>query len=73
MLAGRLMSAGCGSGLFVALPTMATSNAMYDWLVKVYKHLFLLKSTPSWFLLMELDISETYMASIAGHHSEAAG
>ena len=29
LLAGRLMAAGLGEGLFVALPTVATANAMH--------------------------------------------
>jgi CRISPR-associated endonuclease/helicase Cas3 len=29
MLAHRLMAGGCGDGLFVGLPTMATANAMF--------------------------------------------
>lgn len=29
-LAARLMAAGCGSGVYFALPTMATSDAMFD-------------------------------------------
>ena len=30
VLAHKLMKAGCGSGIYVALPTMATANAMYN-------------------------------------------
>jgi CRISPR-associated endonuclease/helicase Cas3 len=74
LLAGRLMSTGCGNGLFVALPTMATSNAMYDRLVKVHKNLFLPESKPSLVLAHGArHLSETFMASVAGHRSEAAG
>lgn len=29
-LAGRLMAAGCGQGIYFALPTMATADAMFD-------------------------------------------
>lgn len=39
-LAGRIMSKGMGQGCFVALPTMATSNAMYDRMGEVYPKLF---------------------------------
>lgn len=35
-LVHRLMDKGLADGLYVALPTMATSNAMYQRLVKVY-------------------------------------
>lgn len=47
VLAHKLMKAGCGSGIYVALPTMATANAMYKRLdaedrdeIPVYKKLF---------------------------------
>ena len=40
MLAARMMEAGKGEGLYFALPTMATANAMYERLVEVYQKLF---------------------------------
>ena len=73
LLAGRLMTAGCGNGLFMALPTMATSNAMYDRLVKVYQKLFDNESNPSLVLAHGArHLSETFMATIAGRGSNAA-
>lgn len=39
-LAYRLMAAGNASGFFVALPTMATANAMYQRIANVYAKLF---------------------------------
>ncbi len=39
ILASQILKAGGGSGSFVALPTMATSNAMYERMADVY-HLF---------------------------------
>ncbi|WP_256940737.1 CRISPR-associated helicase Cas3' [Acetobacter indonesiensis] len=45
--AHRLMASGRASGLFVALPTMATAHAMYDRLVEAYRNLFLPSSRPS--------------------------
>lgn len=39
-LANRLMASGLAEGLYVALPTMATSNAMYRRLAKCYRNLF---------------------------------
>ncbi|MBP7229482.1 MAG: CRISPR-associated helicase Cas3' [Moraxellaceae bacterium] len=39
-LAYRLMGAGNADGFFVALPTMATANAMYDRVSTVYNRLF---------------------------------
>ena len=40
ILASRMMVAGKGEGLYFALPTMATANAMYDRLQRVYRALF---------------------------------
>jgi CRISPR-associated endonuclease/helicase Cas3 len=47
ILASRLMNEGRGSGIYVALPTMATANAMYDRLATAYRKLFTDKSSPS--------------------------
>ncbi len=46
-LAHRLMAAGGGSGIFVALPTMATANAMHERVGKVYRRLFGAGAEPS--------------------------
>lgn len=46
-MAHRLMAAGRGAGLFVALPTMATANAMYDRLATAYRRLFQPSANPS--------------------------
>ncbi|MBU1276442.1 MAG: CRISPR-associated helicase Cas3' [Proteobacteria bacterium] len=46
-LAHKLMASGAGEGLFFALPTMATSNAMYGRLAEVYRRLFAPESDPS--------------------------
>ena len=40
MLAHRLMVAGCADGFFIALPTMATANAMYGRIAGTYAQLF---------------------------------
>ncbi len=40
MLAARMMEAGKGEGLYFALPTMATANAMYERLAEAYQTLF---------------------------------
>ena len=40
MLAHRLMAAGSAQGIYVALPTMATANAMFERLAAVYRKLF---------------------------------
>ncbi|MBK5274774.1 MAG: CRISPR-associated helicase Cas3' [Desulfuromonadales bacterium] len=66
LLASRLMSGGCGKGLFVALPTMATSNAMYDRLIDSYQLLFKPDSIPSLVLAHGArHLSETFMESVA--------
>ncbi len=45
--AHRLMASGHANGLFVALPTMATANAMFDRLASAYRGLFQPSSHPS--------------------------
>lgn len=47
MLAHRLMASGRMDGLYVALPTMATANAMFDRLAAAYRHLFAADALPS--------------------------
>ncbi|HET9848464.1 MAG TPA: CRISPR-associated helicase Cas3' [Candidatus Dormibacteraeota bacterium] len=47
VLAHRLMAAGRADGLFFALPTMATANAMYARLGEAYRRLFAAGSSPS--------------------------
>ena len=47
MLAHRLMRAAAGDGLYVALPTMATANAMFDRLATTYRRLFAKDADPS--------------------------
>jgi CRISPR-associated endonuclease/helicase Cas3 len=40
LLAGRLMTAGCAEGIYFALPTMATANAMHGRLKEEYKNFY---------------------------------
>ena len=47
LLAHRLMALGRAEGVFVALPTMATANAMYGRLAGAYRQLFEDDATPS--------------------------
>ncbi len=47
ILAHKIMQAGLADGLYIALPTMATANAMYTRLAKTYKRLFRGDNTPS--------------------------
>jgi CRISPR-associated endonuclease/helicase Cas3 len=46
-LTSRILGAGGGTGCFVALPTMATSNAMYERMAEVYLRLYADGSRPS--------------------------
>lgn len=50
ILAQRLLAAGQGDGLFFALPTMATSNAMYARLGQLHSRFFDVDSNPSFVL-----------------------
>ena len=47
LLVARLLAAGRADGLFFALPTMATANAMYERLGKSYRLMFADGETPS--------------------------
>lgn len=47
VLTHRLMEAGLAKGLYVALPTMATANAMYARLANSYRALFAAEHPPS--------------------------
>jgi CRISPR-associated endonuclease/helicase Cas3 len=47
MLASRLLCAGRASGLYFALPTMATANAMYERMSASYRGLFHAAASPS--------------------------
>lgn len=47
LIAHRLMSSGQAEGVYFALPTMATANAMYSRMAKAYQHFFAPGSTPS--------------------------
>ncbi len=47
MLAHRLIAAGRADGLFIALPTMATADAMFGRLAESYRALFAAEARPS--------------------------
>lgn len=47
LLAARLLADGRADGLYFALPTMATANAMFDRLFQSYRRLFLPDAKPS--------------------------
>lgn len=64
-LAHRLMTNGQAQGLFLGLPTMATSNAMYERLSEAYDRLFQEKSHPSLILAHGARLlSEKFRASL---------
>ncbi len=46
-MAHRLMADGLADGLYVALPTMATANAMYERLGSAYRRLYAVDAVPS--------------------------
>jgi len=59
------MSSNLGQGIFIALPTMATSNAMYERLVQMYRLLYADKENPSLILTHAArHLSESFMASV---------
>jgi len=69
LLAKRLMARGLGDGTFIALPTMATSNAMYERVSKVYRKLFTEDSSPSLVLAHGArHLSEAFFRSISVAH-----
>ena len=47
MLAHRIMASGRAEGFYIALPTMATANAMFDRLDRALRHLFAPEARPS--------------------------
>lgn len=66
VLAHRLMAAGEARGLYVALPTMATANAMYGRLAKSYRALFGHEVTPSLILAHgAAKLSDKFVETIA--------
>ncbi len=65
VLAHRLMSQGLADGLYIALPTMATTNAMYQRLSKVYRHFYRVDSQPSLVLAHGArQLSEAFQQSV---------
>lgn len=65
ILAHRLMQAGRAGGLYVALPTMATANALYRRLAGIYRRLFTPEASPSLILAHGArDLDEQFRSSI---------
>ncbi len=66
VLAHRLMAQGNARGLYVALPSMATANAMYERLAKSYRALFGNEVTPSLILARgAARLSDDFVETIA--------
>ncbi|MDW7776038.1 MAG: CRISPR-associated helicase Cas3' [Methanosarcinales archaeon] len=73
-LAHRLMNQGLGEGIFVALPTMATANAMYERLVEAYRLMFVAEATPSLVLAHSArHLSDKFRHSIGLEYSHGDG
>lgn len=65
ILAHRLMQAGRAGGLYVALPTMATANALYRRMAGIYRRLFMPDASPSLILAHGArDLDEQFRSSI---------
>jgi len=74
LLAQRLMAADCATGIYFGLPTMATSNAMYERLRKIYRHLYVPDSEPSLVLAHSASrLSDSFMGSLASGSASAYG
>ncbi len=73
VLAQRLMSQGLADGLYIALPTMATTNAMYQRLSKMYRQFYQADSQPSLVLAHGArQLSEAFQQSVAiSMHNQA--
>ncbi len=70
-LAGRLLAAGEAEGLYVALPTTATADAMYGRVGKVYGGMFQPGSRPSLVLAhSRRDLSRDFRQSVGGERIE---
>ncbi|XKE45304.1 CRISPR-associated helicase Cas3' [Halomonas organivorans] len=71
ILAQRLLAAGHGEGLYFALPTMATSNAMYERLGHLHRRFFAEASRPSCVLAHGArELNDTYMQAVAAEQPE---
>ena len=67
MLAARMMAAGKGEGLYFALPTMATANAMYERLAVTYQTLFEISAADDLSLVLahgRSNLSEAFCAIV---------
>lgn len=66
MLAHRLIAKGLGEGVFIGLPTMATSDAMYERVQPVYHQFFEGNSLPSLVLAHGArELNDTFLSTIS--------
>ncbi|OAZ98816.1 CRISPR-associated helicase/endonuclease Cas3 [Halomonas sp. G11] len=66
ILTQRLLAAGHGDGLYFALPTMATSNAMYSRLGNLHRRFYTAESSPSFVLAHGArDLNDDFIAAVA--------
>ncbi|WP_251827804.1 CRISPR-associated helicase Cas3' [Methylovulum psychrotolerans] len=66
ILTQRLMAQGLADGLYIALPTMATANAMYQRLGSVYRKFFQANNQPSLILAHGArELSQDFQDSVA--------
>ncbi|RAH36341.1 CRISPR-associated helicase/endonuclease Cas3 [Halomonas sp. SL1] len=71
ILAQRLLAAGHGEGLYFALPTMATSNAMYERLGHLHRRFYTEASQPSCVLAHGArELNDTFMKAVAAEQPE---
>ena len=67
ILAQRLLHAGAAEGLYFALPTMATSNAMYARLGSLHRHFYTGEGEPSFVLAHGArELNEDFVRSLVG-------
>ncbi len=72
MLAHRLISAGEAEGLYIGLPTMATANAMYERMAKVYQSFYQGEAKPSLILSHGArHLSKAFQQSLLDTESDA--
>jgi CRISPR-associated endonuclease/helicase Cas3 len=73
ILAHRIMSLGLADGLFFALPTMATANAMYDRIANAYRRLFDPSSKPDLILTHSArNLSDRFQKSVLSKSSRTS-
>ncbi|MDN3555215.1 CRISPR-associated helicase Cas3' [Halomonas maura] len=71
ILAQRLLAAGHGEGLYFALPTMATSNAMYERLGNLHQRFYAVASRPSFVLAHGArELNDTFVKAVATEQPE---